>query len=140
VVDLCGEALVDAIICGMRETGPISQKNRNNHGYLIIEACQLALITRWAGDHHISFWKQGIDRVLLNLLIENIQDQQSEIVLSMEKQISIVKEGLNSNYHLGLRSYVWDILGCLTIHCGESLNFLTRGSELHINLLIMCAW
>ncbi|XP_057453438.1 BTB/POZ domain-containing protein At1g04390 isoform X2 [Lotus japonicus] len=137
VVDLCGEALVEAIICGMRETGPISQKNGNNHGSLLMEACQLALITRWAGDHHISFWKQRIDRVLLNLLIENIQDQSSELVLSLDKQISLVKEGLKSNYQLGLRSYVWDILGCLMIHYGESTP--GTGSKLHINLLIMCA-
>lgn len=138
MVDLCGEALVEAIICGMRETGPISQKNGNNHGSLLMEACQLALITRWAGDHHISFWKQRIDRVLLNLLIENIQDQSSELVLSLDKQISMVKEGLKSNYQLGLRSYVWDILGCLMIHYGESTP--GTGSKLHINLLIMCAW
>ncbi|KAJ1387197.1 SKP1/BTB/POZ domain superfamily [Sesbania bispinosa] len=139
VVDLCGEALVDAIVCGMRETGLSSNKNGNNHGSLLMEACRLALITRWAGDHHIIFWKQGIDRVLLNLLFENIQDQSSELILSLEKQISMVKEGLKANYHLGLRSYLWDILGLLTIHCGENFNPYSHGSELHINLLIMCA-
>ena len=140
VVGLCGEALVDAIICGMKETGLSSKKIGNNHGSLSVEACQLALITRWAGDHHINFWKQGIDRILLNLLIENIQDQLSEPVLSLEKQISMAKEGLKANYHLGLRSYLWDILGWLTIHCGENLNPYTHGSKLCINLLITCAW
>ncbi|KAG4957943.1 hypothetical protein GLYMA_15G255000v4 [Glycine max] len=139
VVGLCGEALVDAIICGMKETGLSSKKIGNNHGSLSVEACQLALITRWAGDHHINFWKQGIDRILLNLLIENIQDQLSEPVLSLEKQISMAKEGLKANYHLGLRSYLWDILGWLTIHCGENLNPYTHGSKLCINLLITCA-
>lgn len=139
-MNLCGEAIVDAMICGMRETTPSSKKNGNNHYSLLVEACQLALITRWAGDHHISFWKRGIDRVLLNLLIETIQDESSEHVLSLEKQISVAKEGLKANYHLGLRSYVWDILGWLTIHCRENFNPLTHGSELHINLLITCAW
>lgn len=139
-MDLCGEALVDAILCGMRETKPCSKKVENNHGSLLVEACQLALITRWAGDHHIRFWKQGIDRVLLNLLIENIHDQSSELVLSLEKQISMVKEGLKVNYHVALRSYLWDILGWLTIHCGENSNPHTHGSGLHINLLILCAW
>ncbi|XP_027191055.1 BTB/POZ domain-containing protein At1g04390 isoform X2 [Cicer arietinum] len=139
VMDLCGEALVDAILCGMRETKPCSKKVENNHGSLLVEACQLALITRWAGDHHIRFWKQGIDRVLLNLLIENIHDQSSELVLSLEKQISMVKEGLKVNYHVALRSYLWDILGWLTIHCGENSNPHTHGSGLHINLLILCA-
>jgi len=140
VVDLCGEALVEAIICGMTETRLSSKKIGNNHGSLSVEACQLALITRWAGDHHTNFWKQGIDRVLLNLLIENIQDQLFEPVLSLEKQIYIAKEGLKGNYHLGIRSYLWDILGWLTIHCGENLNPCTHGSELCINLLITCAW
>ncbi|QCD95998.1 Armadillo-type fold [Vigna unguiculata] len=139
VVGLCGEALVEAIICGMTETRLSSKKIGNNHESLSVEACQLALITRWAGDHHTNFWKQGIDRVLLNLLIENIQDQLFEPVLSLEKQIYMAKEGLKANCHLGLRSYVWDILGWLTIHCGENLNPYTRGSELCINLLITCA-
>jgi len=141
-MDLCGEALVDAIICGMRETAPCSKKIENNYGSVLVEACKLAQITRWAGNHHIRFWKQGIDKVLLNLLIENIHDQSSELVLPLEKQISMVKEGLKLNYHVALRSYVWDILGWLTIHCGENSNpcSYTRESELHINLLIMCAW
>ncbi|KAL2331115.1 hypothetical protein Fmac_018696 [Flemingia macrophylla] len=139
VVALSGEALVDAIICGMRETGPSSKKIGNNHGILSREACQLGLIARWAGDHHIMFWKQEIDKVLLNLLIGNIQDQLSEPVLSMEKQITLVKKGLQANYHLGLRSYVWDILGWLTIHCGENLKPYTSGNDFCINLLITCA-
>lgn len=137
---LCGEALVDAIICGMRETGPSSRKIGNNHGSLLVEACNLALITRWAGDHHIGFWKKGIDVVLLNLLIENIYDQSSELILPLEKQLSMIEEGLKANYHVGLRNYLWDILGWLTIHCGENLNPYTYGSEFHVNLLIMCAW
>jgi len=140
VVGLCGEALVEAIICGMTENRLISKKIGNNHGSLSVEACQLALITQWAGDHHTNFWSQGIDKVLLNLLIENSQDQLFEPILSLEKQIYMAKEGLKANYHLGLRSYVWDILGWLTIHCGENLNPYTRGSELSINLLITCAW
>ncbi|TKY49356.1 BTB/POZ domain-containing protein [Spatholobus suberectus] len=123
----------------MRETGLSSKKIGNNNGSLSVEACQLALITRWAGDHHINFWKQRIDKVLLNLLIENIQDQLSEPVLSLEKQISTAKEGLKANYNLGVRSYLWDILGWLIIHCGENLNPYTHGSELCINLLITCA-
>ncbi|XP_058722766.1 BTB/POZ domain-containing protein At1g04390-like isoform X2 [Vicia villosa] len=141
VMDLCGEALVDAIICGMRETGPSSKKIENNYGSVLVEACKLALITRWAGDHHIRFWKQGIDKVLLSLLIENIHDQSTELVLSLEKQISMVKEGLKVNYHVAVRSYVWNILGWLVIHCSENSNpySYTHESELHINLLIMCA-
>ncbi|XP_022637100.1 BTB/POZ domain-containing protein At1g04390 isoform X5 [Vigna radiata var. radiata] len=139
VVGLCGDALVEAIICGMTETRLTSKKFGNNHGSLSVEACQLALITRWAGDHHTNFWKQGIDRVLLSLLIENIEDQLFEPVLALEKQIYMAKEGLKANYHLGRRSYLWDILGWLTIHCGENLYPYTRGSELCIKLLITCA-
>ncbi|CAL0326427.1 unnamed protein product [Lupinus luteus] len=138
-MDLCGEAIVDAIICGMKETVLSSKKSGNNHSSLLVEACQLALITRLSGDHHIRFWKQGIDRVLLNLLVKNMPDQSTEHVLSLEKQISMAKEGLKVNYHLGLRSHLWDILGWLAIHCGENFNPYTHGSELQINLLITCA-
>ncbi|XP_057724990.1 BTB/POZ domain-containing protein At1g04390 isoform X1 [Arachis stenosperma] len=137
--NLCGDALVKAIICGMRETGLSSKKGGINHGSLLLEACQLGLITRWDGDHHIRFWEHGIDRVLLNLVLENIQDKSSEHVLSLEEQISTANKSLKSNYHLGLRSYLWDILGCLMIHCGENFNPYTYGSELHINTLITCA-
>ncbi|OIW11671.1 hypothetical protein TanjilG_10817 [Lupinus angustifolius] len=103
-MDLCGEAIVDAIICGMKETVLSSKKNGNNHSSLLVEAYQ-----------------------------------STEHVLSLEKQISMAKEGLKANYHLGLRSHLWDILGWLAIHCGENFNPYTYGSELHINLLITCA-
>lgn len=140
VMDMCGEALVDAIICGMGETGIHSRKFGNTNSSILVEACRVALVTRWAGEHHISFWKRRIDRVLLNLLIENIQDQSNENVLSLEKLISMVKEGLKANYRLGVRVFVWDILGWLVIHSGENFNPCTHGTELHINLLITCAW
>nr|KYP49111.1 hypothetical protein KK1_029143 [Cajanus cajan] len=103
VVGLCGEALVDAIIRGMRETGLSSKKIGNNHGFLSVEACQLALITRWAGDHHINFWKKGIDKVLLNLLIGNIQDQLSEPVFlsfvdTLEKWCRICQKDIDNHF------------------------------------------
>ncbi|XP_054814645.1 BTB/POZ domain-containing protein At1g04390 isoform X2 [Prosopis cineraria] len=139
VIDTCGEALIDAIVCGMEETGAHSRKFVNKNSSILVEACRLALVTRWAGDHHISFWKQRIDRVLLNLLMENIQDLSKERVLSLDKQISIAKECLKTNHQLSVRGYVWDILGWLTIHSGEYFNPCTHGSELYINLIIISA-
>ncbi|XP_028760602.1 BTB/POZ domain-containing protein At1g04390 isoform X2 [Neltuma alba] len=139
VMDTCGEALVDAIICGMEETGMHSRKFVNKNSSILVEACRLALVTRWAGDHHISFWKQRIDKVLLNLLIENIHDLSEEHVSSLDKQISIAKEGLKTNHQLCVRGYVWDILGWLTIHSGENFNPCIHGSGLYINLIIICA-
>lgn len=140
VMDKCGEALVDAIICGMGETGFHSRKYGSTYRSILVEACQLALVTRWAGKHHSRFWKQRIDRVLLNLLVENIQDQSFEQVTSLEEQISLMKEGLKANHHLCVRAYVWDILGLLVIHCGENINPCTPETELFINLLVICAW
>ncbi|XP_027339819.1 BTB/POZ domain-containing protein At1g04390 isoform X2 [Abrus precatorius] len=141
VVGFCGDALVDAIICGMRKTGPSSKRVGNNHGSLLEEACRLALITRWAGDHHTIFWKQGIAGALINLLVENIQEKQdlsSEPALSLEKQISVAQNRLKANYRLGT-NYLWDILGWLTFHCGENLNPQIHGTQLQINFLITCA-
>ncbi|KAI9116563.1 hypothetical protein K1719_012730 [Acacia pycnantha] len=139
VMDTCGEALVDAIIFGMEEIETHSRKFVNKNSSTLLEACRLALVTRWAGDHHIRFWKKRIDRVLLNLLIENSQDLSEEHVSSLDKQISIAKEGLRTNHKLWVRGYVWDILGWLAIHSGENFNPCIHGSETYINLIIICA-
>ena len=138
-MDTCGEALVNAILCGMGEIRVRPRKLVNKNSSILEEACRLALITRYAGDHHIMFWKQRIDKALLNLLIGNIQDFSKEHVL-LDKQISVAKEGLKTNHQLCVRGYVWDILGWLAIHSGENFNPCIHGSEIYINLIIICAW
>ncbi|KAJ7948903.1 BTB/POZ domain protein [Quillaja saponaria] len=139
VMDLCGESLVEAIICGMREIGLQHGKIAKDQICLLEETCRLALITRWAGKHHINFWNQGIQGLLLNLLIEDFHNKPSQNILSLEKQISIVQEGLDGNHLLGLRCYIWDTLGWLAVHCREDFNPCTDESELHLSILITCA-
>lgn len=136
MTSLCCDPLVRAIVCGMNRCSFHSGKILNDQMSLLVEACRLASITRWAGQHHIVFWKQGIDKVLLDLLLEDFQIKPSQHLSSLEEQISLVQEGLGANFLLTLRPYVWDILGWLATHCHDDFN---HENELHINMLIMCA-
>lgn len=137
MTSLCCDHLVRAIVCGMNRCSFHSGKILNDQMSLLVEACRLASITRWAGQHHIVFWKQGIDKVLLDLLLEDFQIKPSQHLSSLEEQISLVQEGLGANFLLTLRPYIWDILGWLATHCDDDFN---HENELHINMLIMCAW
>lgn len=133
---LCCKPIIKAIISGMSELSSNSRKVSNDQMSLLEEACRLALITRWTGEHHIHLWKQGIDKILLDLLL-NFRNQPYKHSMSLDEQIATAKEGLDANYLLVLRSYIWDILGWLAIHCGEDFH---PESELYINILITCAW
>ncbi|XP_021819201.1 BTB/POZ domain-containing protein At1g04390 isoform X5 [Prunus avium] len=132
---LCCKPIIKAIISGMSELSSNSRKVSNDQMSLLEEACRLALITRWTGEHHIHLWKQGIDKILLDLLL-NFRNQPYKHSMSLDEQIATAKEGLDANYLLVLRSYIWDILGWLAIHCGEDFH---PESELYINILITCA-
>lgn len=136
MTSLCCDPLVRVIVCGMNRWSFHSGKISNDQMSLLVEACRLASITRWAGQHHIFFWKQGIDKVLLNLLLEDFQIKQLQHLSSLEEQISLAQEGLGANFLLALRSYIWDTLGWLAIHCDDDFN---DENELDINMLIMCA-
>jgi hypothetical protein len=140
LLNLFGEPIVNAIVSEMCKQNSLSGKAANDQVSLLKEACRLALITRWAGKHHIYFWKQGIDRVLLGLLLEDFHDNLYQHFLSLEELMSIAHKVLSSNYLLVLRGYIWDILGWLATHCGEDFNPNTHGNELHLNILITCSW
>ncbi|KAJ9139641.1 hypothetical protein P3X46_030354 [Hevea brasiliensis] len=139
MMSLCCEPIVKAIIDGMTGWTSHSGKIANDQMSLLVEACHLALISRWAGEHHDFLWQQGIDRVLLNLLLNDFQDEPPQKLLSPEEQLSIAQEGLKVNFLLGLRPYVWDILGWLAIHCREDFNPSMHGRERRIDILITCA-
>ncbi|XP_050368318.1 BTB/POZ domain-containing protein At1g04390 isoform X2 [Argentina anserina] len=136
LMNLSCQPIIKAIISGMSDWSSHSRKVTKDQMSLLVEACRLALISRWAGEHHIYFWKQKIDKILLDLLLEKFHNDSYEDSISLEEQIVIAKEGLSANYLLSLRSYVWDILGWLAIHCGEDFNPET---EFHLNILIACA-
>lgn len=141
MMSLCCEPFVKAIICGMNKWNLNSGKAGDKIS-LLVEACRLALITSWAGEHHVYFWKLGIDKILLDLLLENSHSTLYQPILSSEEQVSITRECLNTDYLLSLRTYVWDILGWLAIHCEEDFNpeIHGNGKELFIDMLITCAW
>ncbi|KAG8638241.1 hypothetical protein MANES_14G015836v8 [Manihot esculenta] len=139
MMSLCCDPFVKAIIDGMSGWTSHSGKIANDQMSLLLEACHLALISRWAGEHHDCLWEHGIDRVLLKLLLHDFQDEPLQQLLSLEEQLSIAREGLKANFLLGLRPYVWDLLGWLAIHCREDFNPNIQGCELRIGILITCA-
>lgn len=109
---------------------------------LVVEACRLALITRWEGEHHSYFWKLGIDRVLLNLLLNNFSSKLNQplIQCQFEELIAAARKGLYVDGLLIVRPYIWDILGWLVTHCGESFSFNLHENGRYLNVLIACAW
>ncbi|EOY13801.1 BTB/POZ domain-containing protein, putative isoform 1 [Theobroma cacao] len=131
--------LVKAIIGGMRGWSLVSGKIANDQLSLLEEACRLARITRWPGEHHICFWEEGIDKVLLDLLLENFDKQASEHPLSREEQMSIAQEGLDANFLLALRPHIWEILGWLALHCAKDFRPSAHRNELYVDILITCA-
>lgn len=140
MMSFCCEPIIQATISGMINWSMKSRKVAAEQISLVLEACRLALITRWGGKHHIYFWEHGIDNVLLDLLLENSHNVLHQSCLSLEEQISIAQECLNSCYHLVLRNYIWDILGWLAIHYEEDFNHEIHGNKLSIDMLITCSW
>ncbi|XP_062115838.1 BTB/POZ domain-containing protein At1g04390 isoform X2 [Humulus lupulus] len=136
MMDLCCEPIIQATLSEMSKWSKKSGKVAGERIYLVVEACRLALITRWGGKHHIYFWEHGIDKVLIGLLLENSHNKLLQSCLTLEEEISIAQEGLSSSYNLVLRNYIWDILGWLAIHCEEGFNPEIHGNNRYIDVLI----
>ncbi|KAK8261402.1 hypothetical protein E1A91_D13G184700v1 [Gossypium mustelinum] len=139
MTSLCSGPLIKAIIGGMRVWRLGSGKGVNDLVSLLDEACRLALITRWPGEHHNHFWEQGIDKVLLDLLLENFDKQASEHPLTPQARISIAQQGLDTNFLIALRPYIWEIFGWLAVHCRKDFRPSADRNELYIDMLITCA-
>ncbi|PIN07585.1 hypothetical protein CDL12_19850 [Handroanthus impetiginosus] len=140
MISTCGEPLVKAITSAMTNSSSLSERVAKSQSSVMEEACRLASITHWAGDHHIYFWKAGVDGLLLDLLLDNfpkMHEMQRE--LSVHHLINVVQECHNSNLPLSFRPYVWDILGGLAANCAENINHEMHGNELRLKILIICA-
>ncbi|KAL8461975.1 hypothetical protein ACS0TY_033167 [Phlomoides rotata] len=140
MMNICCEPLVKAIINAMDNGRSQPEKFDKNQLSVMEEACRLASVTYWSGDHHIHFWKDGVDRLLIDLLLENyykIHRMQHE--LSLNDLIVIVQKSYNANFLLSFRPYVWDILGGLAVNCAENINHRMHGNELQLNVLVICA-
>lgn len=128
---LCCEPIVQAIICGLRGCSLSDRQIAKDQISLLVEAGHLALITRWAGEHHIYFWKLGIERVLSTLLLsKSHKAQPPQHSLSLKELRAITDEG---------PAFIWDIIGGLVTHCGEDFNPEMNGSDVFIGILIGCA-
>lgn len=141
MLKICSEPLVKAVINALKSWSSIAEKSAKSQSSFVEEACRLASITFWVGDHHLHFWKAGIDRVLLDLLLEDypkIHKMQRQS--SLNDLISIVRESHEANFLLSYRPYIWDILGGLAANCTGNINHKVQGNELQLNVLIICAW
>lgn len=139
VMKLCCEPLVNSILKQMNGRHLHYGKVSKDQAGLTLEVCRLALTTRWAGDHQNCFWKAGVCRALLSLLLNNfVRIDQSFKHLSLQEQINIVHEGLHANSFASLRPYIWDILGGLAANCAENFNPKMHGAEVQLNALLLC--
>ncbi|KAF8413454.1 hypothetical protein HHK36_001441 [Tetracentron sinense] len=135
----CCEPIIRAILNAMGEWSLRSGKFASDQVSLLVEACRLALITRWAGDHHGYFWKLGVDRVLLDLLPNNFhKNKQSQHFLSLRELLATARQCIDANCLSVLRPYIWDILGWLATHCQDDFNPNIHGNEHCLNVLIAC--
>ncbi|KAG9137192.1 hypothetical protein Leryth_012018 [Lithospermum erythrorhizon] len=137
VMGLCCKPLVKAIVSGMSLGSSEIAKLSKEKVSLLTEACCLALITRWTGDHHMYFWKYGIDIVLLDYLLYGLGDIKH--YSSIEELIAVVQNGRMHSILLPLRPYIWDILGWLAAHCPYSDKPEMHCSETQFDALIICA-
>ena len=62
----CCEPIVQAIIGALREFNLLFEDITQDTISMAVEAGCLALITHWAGEHHIYFWKLEIGEVLFD--------------------------------------------------------------------------
>ncbi|KAL0443180.1 UNVERIFIED_CONTAM: BTB/POZ domain-containing protein [Sesamum latifolium] len=137
---ICCEPLVKAVMSTMNNWRSQSEKLDKSQMSVMEEACRLASITRWAGDHHSYLWKSGVDRLFLDLLVANhtkIQKPQRE--LSVHDLITVVQESQSANLPLSFRPYLWDILGGLAANCPENIDLERHGNDLRLSVLIICA-
>lgn len=140
MINMCTDPLVNATVRTMSKWFSSSGKLDHDQISLLVEACKLALITRWEGKHHIYFWKYRISEALLSLVVENFHSQPLDVYASLEEEISAAENVLNANFLPSLRSYVWDIIGYLAAHCEEEFDSILHGDELSLNFLVTCAW
>ncbi|KAM3203916.1 BTB/POZ domain-containing protein isoform X1 [Capsicum annuum] len=140
IIKLSCEPIAKAIVTLMSNWSSDAGKLAKCQMSILVEACRLALITRWEGDHHFYFWKAGVDGVLLRLVIGNSDTtQQSLHSLSLQEQIIKLEEVFDTDVLLPLRPYVWDILGCLAANCTEDFFPEMHGNETVYNVLVVCA-
>ncbi|KAL8033225.1 hypothetical protein ABFX02_13G148400 [Erythranthe guttata] len=139
MMNICCEPLVKAITGAMQYSSTLSEKLDKSQLSVTEEACRLAYITRWPGDHHIYFWKAGTDRLLLDLLLDYPKIHQLQRELSVNDLINIVRESQNSNLLFSFRPYLWDILGGLAANCEENISHEIHENELQLRVLIVCA-
>lgn len=138
VLKISCEPIVKSIICALTVSSKPNREFSNQEGSLMLEACRLALITRWPGKHHNLLWRFRADRVLANLSIYNFQNlyphQQS---WSLEKLITVAREGLSINFLSDLRPFVWEIIGWLSAQCEE--DFIPHKHDHCLRLLVTMA-
>lgn len=113
-----------------------SKRVPSNQLPLVLESCRAALLTRWAGKHHLFFWKHEIDRALLDVLLGDfIVIQQAKVALSSDELVAIIYDNSADT-----RPIVRDILGNLAVHFEENFLSKTSGALCYLDFLISCAW
>ncbi|XP_058102994.1 BTB/POZ domain-containing protein At1g04390 [Magnolia sinica] len=136
----CYEPIVRGIINAMNDwRSPCSEKVPPDLVPLVVEACCSALFTCWAREHHSYFWKLGIDRILLDLLVNNFSKIDQSPACGPLEELIAARKGLYAHGLPVIRPYIWDILGLLATNCGEDFDPTIYGNRRHLNGLIACA-
>lgn len=141
MIEWYGEPLVKSIISGFNNWSSHSGKSTKEQMLFIRVGCCVCKIVCWPGKHHNYFWKLGIESVLLKLLLDDLHIKQiPEQFSSLDELEAFARDGLSANFLPVLKPHVWDILGGLAAHCAEDFTAHMLKSELHLKILITCAW
>ncbi|KAK9159479.1 hypothetical protein Syun_005820 [Stephania yunnanensis] len=138
MMSLGGKSIITAIIRALSGWRICNGKVPKEQMLLMVEACSLALVTRWPGDHHSLFWELGIDRVLLELLLGH----SHQIILlgptlSMEGVIALALEGINSGHLVGMESDRQTVFNLIALAC---IPVLPRHHSVIIESENTCCW
>ncbi|KAJ0975788.1 hypothetical protein J5N97_017753 [Dioscorea zingiberensis] len=136
LISLYCEPVVQGIISAMSESmSPSSKKDRRDQMPLRMEAFRVALITCWNGDHHLYFWKLGIDKVLFDNLFGDCSIMN---LIQNPLQAEVLLSKINECY-VDTKAYIWDILGWLALHCEDEFLPKTEGGFCYLKVLISSA-
>ncbi|KAH7654418.1 BTB/POZ domain-containing protein [Dioscorea alata] len=128
LINVYCEPVVQGIISALSEPSAYGQSA------IRMGAFRVALIACWSGDHHLCFWKLGIDKVLFDILLGDcsmININQNP--LPTEMLFSKIYE-----CHVGERAYIWEILGWLAMYCEDKFLFKTDQRFWYLKVLISC--
>lgn len=111
-------------------------------GVVVEAAYAISVILRWAGDQHSVFLELGIERTLFKLLSERESSMNTKSSEHMPEEVDNKwKFRGAAKVTSSLWPLLWEIVGCLAIHCRQSAGKVEKYFEsCDFGGLVVYAW